>query len=809
MFKYYFKIALRSLSKNRTSSIVNIGGLTIGIAVALLIGLWVYDELSFNKYHQNYDRIGRILIRGNDVKEGPFISTSLPYPLATELLTNYNSNFKHLVRTSWDQDYIVSYGEKKLSRMGKFMDAEGPEMFALKMVNGNWAGLKDPHSIMLSVSTSKAIFDDKDPINQVITLNNKTNLKVTGVYEDLPANSEFSYIKFISTWDLWVSENEWILNRASNDWMNHFLSIYAEIPNGSSFAKVDEQIADAEYSRIKLIDKFKEQTARNPKIFIHPMSNWHLKPLSRDNGQVNASPMRMLWLVIVIGIFVLLLACINFMNLSTARSEKRAKEVGIRKTIGSERNQLIYQFLGESFLVVMVSFVLACIFVSLSLSWFNDMAGKEMNMPWTDVYFWTICLGFIFITGLLAGSYPAFYLSSFQPIRVLKGTFRVGRNAVMPRKVLVVLQFTVSITLIICTIVVYQQVKFAKDRPVGYTREGLIMVDMKSDDFQDKYELFRNSLLNTGVVTEISESRGMVTEVVSGNNGFDWKGRDPGKEESFGTLAVTHEHGKTIGWQFVAGRDFSRFNISDSTGVIMNEAAAKYMELSNPVGETITWKWRDNQPVPYTVLGIIKDAVMESPYEAVEPTMFFIKPLNGGVSCINIRVSNGVAMSKALPKIEAVFKELVPKVPFDYKFADEEYALKFKAEERFSDLVGFFGMFAIFISCLGLFGLASFTAEQRTKEIGVRKVLGASIFNVWRLLSREFVGLVIISLLLASPVAWYYMNNWLQNYPYRTEFSWWIIPATAVGALLITILTVSFQAIKAAIANPVNSLRNE
>jgi putative ABC transport system permease protein len=357
--------------------------------------------------------------------------------------------------------------------------------------------------------------------------------------------------------------------------------------------------------------------------------------------------------------------------------------------------------------------------------------------------------------------------------------------------------------------VVYRQVKFAKDRPVGYTREGLIMIDMKSDDFQVNYELIREAFLQTGVVSELSQSRGMATELVSRNNGFDWKGRDRNKEEGFGTLGVTHDHGKTIGWQFIAGRDFSKLNISDSSGVIMNEAAARYMDIKNPVGETITWKWRENKPKPYTILGVIKDAVMESPYESVVPMLFFIKPLNGGVSCINIRVRKGIPISLALPKIEAAFKKLIPKAPFEYKFADEEYALKFVAEERFQNLVGFFSLFAIFISSLGLFGLAAFTAEQRTKEIGVRKILGASIFNVWRLLSREFVLLVIFSLLIASPVAWYFMQNWLQNYPYRTEFSWWIFAITATGAIVITLLTISYQAIKAAIANPVKSLRTE
>jgi ABC-type antimicrobial peptide transport system permease subunit len=335
------------------------------------------------------------------------------------------------------------------------------------------------------------------------------------------------------------------------------------------------------------------------------------------------------------------------------------------------------------------------------------------------------------------------------------------------------------------------------------------MIDMRSDDFYGKYDLFRTELLNTGVVSEMSESMGKVTEVVSGNNGFDWNGKDSNKEESFGTLAVTHEHGKTVGWQFIAGRDFSRALVSDSSGVVINESAAKYMGLQQPGGETVTWKWRDNQPVPYTILGVIKDMVMESPYEPVEPTMFFVKPLNGGVSCINIRVSPDVVMNKALPKIEAVFKKLVPSVPFDYQFVDEDYALKFAAEERIGKLAGFFTILAVFISCLGLFGLASFVAEQRTKEIGVRKVLGASVYNVWQLLSKEFVVLVIVSLFIAAPVAYYFMHNWLQDYQYRTELSWWIFAAAGAGALVITLLTVSFQAIKAAIANPVKSLRTE
>ena len=788
-------------------SLINIGGLTVGMAVAILIGLWIYDELSFNTVHQNYDRIAQIMTRGVDAKNGPYLNNSVQYPLATEIQTTYKDNFSHVVKASWIQDYILSNGDKKLSAKGQFMDAGAPEMFSFNMLAGNWNGLSNPYSIMLSASVAKALFGDRDPMDQLVMMSNKTSVKVTGVYEDFPVNSQFNMVKFFSPWKLWENQNDWIKKSVDN-WDNHFLKLYAEIKPGFTFESVYNNIKDAELQNIKKLENFKEAVARNPKTFLLPMSDWHLHPIDR-RAVIDDKPVRLVWLVSIIGAFVLLLACINFMNLSTARSEKRAKEVGIRKTIGSRRLQLMVQFFAESFLVVILSFGLSCLLAKLLLPGFNRLSAKEMQLPFNNMYFWLISAGFIFVTGLLAGSYPALYLSSFNPVKVLKGTFRAGRGAALPRKTLVVLQFTVSVALIISTIVVYRQIQFAKDRPVGYDREGLIMIDMRSDDFFGKYDLFRTELLNTGVVDNMSESMGKLTEVVSGNNGFDWKGKDPKKDESFGTLAVTHEHGKTVGWQFIDGRDFSRAFAGDSSGVVLNEAAAKYMELKNPVGETITWKMGDDKPAAYTILGVIKDMVMRSPFEPVEPTMFFIKPLNGGVSNINIRVKPGVPMSKALPKIEAVFKKLIPAVPFDYVFVDEDYASKFAAEERIGKLAGFFTILTVCISCLGLFGLASFVAEQRAKEVSIRKVLGASTFSAWRLLSKEFVVLVIISLLIAVPLAYYFMHGWLQDYPYRAALSAWIFVLAGVLALLITLLTVSFQAIKTAIANPVKSLRAE
>jgi hypothetical protein len=478
--------------------------------------------------------------------------------------------------------------------------------------------------------------------------------------------------------------------------------------------------------------------------------------------------------------------------------------------MGSARWSLANQFFSESFLVVIFAYALALLLTACSLSWFNALSAKQISIPWANPWFWGISVVFIFITGLLAGSYPALYLSSFQPVKVLRGTFRVGRLAAVPRKILVVTQFSVSVLLIICTIVVYRQIQYAKDRPVGYNREGLLMIAMKSPDFYGKYELLRHELIQTGAVSNMSESMGTITNLWSNNNGFNWQGKDPNFKESFGTLAVTTDHGATVGWKFLLGRDFSEKFATDSSGIVMNESAWKYMGLQNPIGLTVSWRfWVTDSTRYYTILGVIKDMVMESPFEPVKPTFFFLKPLNGGVSWINIRIAPNTSPALALPNIEAVFKRLIPSAPFEYKFTDDEYALKFAAEERIGKLAAFFGTLAIFISCLGLFGLASFVAEQRTREIGVRKVLGASVMDVCRLLSKEFIQLVLIACLLAIPVAWMIMHAWIRNYSYRTTLSWWIFVTAGIGALTIALMTVVFQSMKAALMNPVHSLRRE
>ncbi len=801
MLKSYFLVAWRSLAKNKVSSFINIFGLSVGMAVAIFNGLWVWDEYSYNKYYQHYDRIGQVMTRYTH--DGESMNSTMSYPLALELKNHYADNFEHYVISSGTKQGILSTPIKQIPGTGEYMEPDAPKMLTLKMIHGTRAGLKDPHSILLSASLSRSIFGNSDPVNRMIKINNHDDVKVTGVYEDLPLNTEFTKDQFIAPFELWLSDNSWV-QKAAQDWTNHFLKVYAEIKPTTSFAKVSASIENAERRNARF---FKNASFQDEKDLLYPMSQWHL--YSPFRGKISAEPIHMVRLVGLTGIAVLLLACINFMNLSTARSEKRAKEVGIRKTIGSGRAQLINQFFSESLLVVFFAYVFALGLVILFLPAFNQLAAKQIAIPLTNPFFWMASLIFIVLTGLLAGSYPALYLSSFSPVKVLKGSFRVGRMASLSREVMVVAQFSISIILIICTLLVYRQIQFAKSRPVGYDRARIISMNMKSDDFYGKYDLLRTELKKTGAVTEMSESMGRITEIGSNNGGFEWKGMDPKQSQNFGTITVTPSYGKTIDWKLIEGRDFSDNDISDSSGVILTESAVKIMGLKNPVGENIRWTfWVTHESKNYTVLGVVKDMVMQSPYEPVLPTIFFIKSLNAGVDWIDIKIAN-MPMAEALPKIENVFRKIIPSAPFEYQFVDEEYARKFKSEQLVGRLATVFGVLAVFISCLGLFGLVSFVAEQRIREIGIRKILGASVFNLWQLLSIRFVMLVSISFLIASPLALMIMHEWIQKYSYRTNLSPWIFIMAALGALGITIITVSFQSIKAALSNPVNSLRSE
>jgi ABC-type antimicrobial peptide transport system permease subunit len=793
MFRNYFKVGFRNLRTNKGYSFINIGGFAMGMAITMLIGLWIYDELSYNKYHENYHDLVQVLQHqtfNGSVNTG----SAIPRPLENALRDTYGSDFKYLSMASWTGDRILAVGEKKLTKSGNYFQADFPEMLTLKMIKGTRNGLKDPASILLSESTAKALFGDDNPMNQSVRIDNKMDVKVTGVYEDLPYNTSFNNLQFISSWELFVTSQEWVKNAAAQ-WGNNSFQLFAQLPSQADHHSVSEKI-----KKIKADNDVDERTLQ-PEIFLSPMKNWHLRTEWREGKNVGGR-IQMVWLFGIIGAFVLMLACINFMNLSTARSEKRAKEVGIRMAIGSVRSQLINQFLSESFIVVVFSFVLALIIVVIALPMFNELADKRIFIEWSNPFFWLISVSFVLVTSLLAGSYPAIYLSSFQPVKVLKGAFRLGRFASLPRKVLVVVQFTVSVALVIGTIIVYQQIQFSKNRPTGYNRDGLIMILMTTPEFYRKFDVLRSELKNAGAIEEMSESSSPITDVWANSGGFNWPGKDPALQTDFATIRITHEYGKTVNWRIKEGRDMSREFATDSVGIILNEAAVKFMGVKNPVGMEITW---DEEKLH--IIGVVEDMITQSPYEPVKQTVYVLNYNN--VNWINLKLSPAKSTSESLALVESVFKKHIPSAPFEYKFVDAEYARKFSAEERIGKLTSIFSLLAALISGLGIFGLASFVAEQRTKEVGIRKVLGASVVNLWRMLSTDFVLLVVISCAIAIPLSCYALRDWLKGYEYHTEISWWIPLVVSLGALCLTLFTVSFQAVKAALMNPVKSLRSE
>jgi putative ABC transport system permease protein len=721
MIKHYLRIALRNLIRSTGYSLINIGGLAAGMTVAMLIGLWIHDEISFNTYHKNYDSIARVLQQG--ITNGEvFTSEFMPIPVGNELRSSFAQDFEYVVMSSWTTEHILASSDNKFTVKGNFLSPEAPEMLTVKMLRGTRDGLDDASSVMLSQSAAKILFGDSDPIHQSIKIDNRLDVTVTGVYEDFPYNTEFRDMKFMAPWDLYVSSNNHVKD-AENNWSNSSWQILTQISPKTNFEVVSSKIKDVILKHASQATQFKVQ------LFLNPMSRWHLYGDWDKSGNAGGR-IEFIWLFGIIGVFVLLLACINFMNLSTARSEKRSKEVGVRKAIGSVRGQLMSQFFSESLIVVLFSFLISLIVVQLSLPFFNDLADKEITMLWFNPGFWLLGIIFSLLTGLVAGLYPSLYLSSFNPVKVLKGTFRAGRFASIPRKVLVVVQFTVSIALIIGTIVIFNQIRYAKNRPIGYDRNGLITVAMNTPDLFGRYNVLRDELLSTGAVVEVSTSSTPATDLNSQNGGFEWEGKDPGFHENFGTIAVTHDFGKTVGWQFIEGRDFSRDHASDSAGMVINATAAKYMNIKDPVGKIVKWNNK-----PYTILGVIQDMVMGSPYEPVYQTVFILD--YDWASVVNIKLDPEQSAAESIAQIEKVFLRFNPGSPFDYKFSDQEFARKFSSEERIGKLATFFTVLAIFISCLGLFGLASFMAEQRTKEIGVRKVLGASATNLWGMLSKD------------------------------------------------------------------------
>jgi putative ABC transport system permease protein len=794
MIKNYLKIAWRNMLNNKVYSAINVVGLAAGMAVTLIIALWVLYQLSFDKFLPNYPDLYQVELNFTDPHEGEHTQQAVSLPIADVLRKQY-PEVKYVAESDWGGSHDLLVGDKKLYMTGPAVGADFLKMFGYPLIKGNPNTVfKDAYSIVLTESTAKALFGDADPIDKMVRLDNTQNVKVTGVIKDVPKNSSIQF-SYLLPFSLSEQTQDWMKN-ARTTYYNNSFQMYVQLKPHTDYTRLAPKIKDIVFKGGPLMRQAK------PVVLLHPLKYWHLYS-DFKNGKETGGFIDYVRMFSIIGILVLTIACINFVNLSTARSEKRAREVGIRKAIGSHRRDLIFQFLTESVLTTFIAFLLAVLITQLALPAFNTLTGDLIVIPFSNVLFWCIMVGYVLIIGLLAGCRPAFYLSSFNPVKVLKGSIHVGKSAALPRKILTIVQFTCSVALIISTVIVYQQIQYARNRPTGYTADRLVMTDM-SDDLGNHYDALKNDLLQTGMIENVAKASSPLTGIYMHTGIEKWPGQAAGEAGlNVGGISVSDNYFKTVGMTLVQGHDFSSNWSSDTSNIIINEAAVKRMGLKNPIDQIISY---DNVKGPARIIGVVKDALMQSPFTPVEPTVF---NHGRGGNFVIYRLSRTAPTAKAIEKITKIFNNYNPAYPYLYQFVDDEYNQKFNLEVLVGKLAGVFAVLAIFISCLGLFGLAAYIAEQRNKEVGIRKVLGASVAQVWLLLCKDFIVLVIISCVIASPIAFYFLTNWLQKYNYRITIGPDVFVLSAVAALFITLATISFQSIKAAVANPVKSLRSE
>ena len=793
MFTNYLKIAWRNLVKNRGYTAINITGLAVGLAVAMLIGLWIRFEYSFGREHANMDQIYNVVTNGIDSKSGfKYTTQATPLPLYVACKDQI-PEVKYSAIVNWGGNNGLMVKDKKLIRNGTEVSKDFFKIFRFKFLQGDPnTALNDPEAIVLTKGTAQDLFGHQDVVGQYVKWNNADELKITGIIEDISNDTYFGERDYFMAYQHFENQEPWV-QYAKNDWGSYSCITYVELMAGAGKDQVLPKIRN-------LIQTNYKETKNE--VGLYPMSQWRLYN-EFDNWEASAGRIVYVRMFGIIGMLVLLLAFINFMNLSTAQSIKKAKEIGVRKAIGSLRHQLIGQFLVEAVFMSSIAMVVSILILMILLPAFNTILQVGVSIPVQSPGFWMVVILVVLGTGLMAGSYPSFYLSSISSIKALKGKFISPGTAISPRRVLVVVQFVASIGLIISTLTIYKQIQYTKSRPTGYNGAGVLVVDMKEDLIKN-YEVLKNELLSTGIVESVTKSSSPVYTTHSNSVIEQYPGSVGDDKVSIVNIAVSPDYFKTLGMQLLEGRDFNAFSFdADSDKVIINLAAKELMQLKDPLGNILTEKGGRRREV----IGVVENSIMENPYEKVRAARFICDPNWAGY--IMFRIKDQVSFSKVESSIASIFDKYNPAFPFEYKFVDQEYGKKFALEVTVGKLASILAILAIFISCLGLFGLSSFVAEQRKKEIGVRKVIGASVFNLWQLLSKEFVVLVGISSLLAAPIAYYFMNEWLQKYSYRTEMSWWIFVAASIGALLITLLTVSFQALKAASANPIQSLKSE
>ncbi|WP_375444105.1 ABC transporter permease [uncultured Fibrella sp.] len=785
MFRNYLLVSFRTLWRNRTQSLINVVGLALGMACALLIGINIADELGFDRFHAKGPQLYKAYNR-NTFEGSIHCWPTTPSPLAPAL----KAEFPEIVESSrvlWKQPYLTNYGTIRINLDGSFIDPGFLTMFSFPMVQGNpRTALNGTNSVVLTQSAARKLFGNADPMGKVVRIDNKDSFVVSGVLKDLPKNTEFEF-EMLLPWAY--------LSKTGDDyayWGNNYVRTFVELAPTATLAAVNAKIRD--------ITKRNSKGTEDNEVFLYPSSNWHLYGWFQ-NGIERASALVYVRMAGYIAGFILLLACINFMNLSTARSEKRGREVGIRKVVGASRWSLIRQFLSESLLLTMMSFLLALLLAQLALPLVNKLAEKQLMIPYGTERFWLACLLLVLITGTLAGSYPALFLSGMQPIRVLKGRLITLRGKVAPRQVLVVFQFLITVGLLICTLVIKQQLAHTQQRDMGYDQHNLVFSRF-TGDIGKNYALIRNELLNQGIATAVCKTNNAITESYSNTWGLDWKGKQPGSKITFDQLTCAGDFVKTMGVKLIAGRDLDQqLYPTDTAACLINATAAKAIGFKEPVGQLI-----QNEGTSFRIVGVFADFIWGSPFDKVPP--MFVKGSNW-YSTINYRLNPAMPTETALTKTARIFTQYNPAFPFEVNFVDQQYQLKFDQIRPIGAMAGTFAGLAIVIACLGLFGLATFMAEQRTKEIGIRKALGASVPSVVALLSKDFLKLVLVAILLAVPLAWWGMNEWLNTYSYRVSLDGWIFVGAGLLAILVALITVSYQSLRAALTDPVDALRGD
>jgi len=786
MIKNFFKSAFRNLLRHKAFSSINIGGLSIGMASAILILMWIQNELSFDRFHANTDYLYQVWT--NDVVGGEIRSGMATPEIMAPILKDEVPEITDVSRISWGENYLFTVGNKSLQAQGNVVDPAFLTMFSYPLLTGNpKTVLNDPSSIVITQTLAKKIFGDKDPVGQVIKVENDENYKVSGILKDLPNNTQFNFEYLMSY------EHKTMKGYIDKDWTDVSIRTFVLLKPNTSLATANTNIKG-------VITKYSDGRAKTTQ-FLYPLAKLRLYS-DFKNGISVGGRIERIKIFTLIAVFIILIACINFMNLSTARSDKRAKEVGIRKVAGAGKKSLVSQFLAESVFIAFIAGIIAIIAVQISLPAFNELTKKQLSINFGHGGFWLTGIGFVLFTGITAGSYPAFFLSAFKPIAVLKGSFKKINALVTPRKVLVVLQFTFAIALIVSTLVVNQQINYAQERETGYDRNNLGYVFEQGDIYKN-YELIKNELINSGVASSVSKTQAPLTQNWSSGISMNWQGKDPRVKIQINRYTEDGDLVKTAGMHLVKGRDIDiKTYPTDSTACLLSESAVKAMGFKDPIGQLVF-----DDPINWHVVGVIGDFILESPYEPIKP--FMVKGPKYGGDVVHIKFNNSNTTAHNLANAEKIFKKYNPAFPFDFHFTSEEYALKFSDEKLTATLALLFAALTIIISCLGLFGLASYMAESRIKEIGVRKVLGASVVSITALLAKDFLKLILLAVVLASAIAGWAMNKWLEGYQYKTAISGWVFVIAGLLAIGIAILTVGYQSVKASLANPVKSLRTE